>query len=127
VKRWLEELAGRCLWRPDVVDTISDQGHDAFDGLLVSLAIMFEALFILTTVDTGTRVARYILQEILKPIHPKLGSSTWLPGVVFSSAAISFLWGFWCTMVTFPRSGLCSGWLTSYWPLWRCRLALFTS
>jgi carbon starvation protein len=57
-------------------------------------AIMFEALFILTTVDTGTRVARYILQEILKPIHPRMASSTWLPGVFISGAIISFLWGY---------------------------------
>ena len=51
-------------------------------GYWYHFAIMFEALFILTTVDAGTRVARYILQEILKPVHPKLASSTWLPGVV---------------------------------------------
>jgi len=57
-------------------------------------AIMFEALFILTTVDTGTRVARYILQEILKVVHPKLASSTWLPAVIFSSGLISFFWGY---------------------------------
>ncbi len=57
-------------------------------------AIMFEALFILTTVDTGTRVARYILQEIMKYAHPKLGSSTWLPAVIFSGASISFFWGY---------------------------------
>ena len=63
-------------------------------GYWYHFAIMFEALFILTTVDTGTRVARYILQEILKPIHPKLGSSTWLPGVILSGSIISFLWGY---------------------------------
>ncbi len=57
-------------------------------------AIMFEALFILTTVDTGTRVARYVLQEMLKPIHPRLGSTTWVPGVLLSGAIISFLWGY---------------------------------
>lgn len=57
-------------------------------------AIMFEALFILTTVDTGTRVARYILQEILRYAHPRLGSGAWMPGVVFSGAAISFWWGY---------------------------------
>ncbi len=63
-------------------------------GYWYHFAIMFEALFILTTVDTGTRVARYILQEILKPIHPKFASSTWLPGVLLSGAIISFLWGY---------------------------------
>jgi len=55
---------------------------------------MFEALFILTTVDTGTRVARYILQEILKPIHPKLASSTWMPAVILSSGMVTCLWGY---------------------------------
>lgn len=57
-------------------------------------AIMFEALFILTTVDTGTRVARYILQEILKSLHPKFGSGTWMPGVILSGGLISFFWGY---------------------------------
>ncbi len=57
-------------------------------------AIMFEALFILTTVDTGTRVARYIFQEILTTVHPKFGSSTWMPGVILSGGGISFLWGY---------------------------------
>jgi carbon starvation protein len=57
-------------------------------------AIMFEALFILTTVDTGTRVARYILQEILKFVHPKFGSSSWMPGVIISGGGVSFLWGY---------------------------------
>jgi carbon starvation protein len=63
-------------------------------GYWYHFAIMFEALFILTTVDAGTRVARYILQEILKPVHPKLASGTWLPGVVLTGTIISFLWGY---------------------------------
>jgi carbon starvation protein len=57
-------------------------------------AIMFEALFILTTVDTGTRVARYILQELFRPLHPKLAQTTWMPGVILSGAIISALWGY---------------------------------
>jgi carbon starvation protein len=63
-------------------------------GYWYHFAIMFEALFILTTVDAGTRVARYILQEILKVVHPKLGSSTWMPAVLFSGGVISFFWGY---------------------------------
>jgi carbon starvation protein len=63
-------------------------------GYWYHFAIMFEALFILTTVDTGTRVARYILQEMLKPIHPKLASGTWLPGVLLTGTIISCLWGY---------------------------------
>jgi carbon starvation protein len=63
-------------------------------GYWYHFAIMFEALFILTTVDTGTRVARYILQEMLKTLHPKLGSSTWIPAVILSGGTITFLWGY---------------------------------
>jgi carbon starvation protein len=63
-------------------------------GYWYHFAIMFEALFILTTVDAGTRVARYILQELLKVVHPKLGSSSWMPAVLFSGGVISFLWGY---------------------------------
>ena len=57
-------------------------------------AIMFEALFILTTVDTGTRVARYILQEMIKFVNPRLGRTNWLPGIILCSAVISLLWGY---------------------------------
>jgi carbon starvation protein len=63
-------------------------------GYWYHFAIMFEALFILTTVDTGTRVARYILQEMLRTFHPKLGSSTWMPAVVLSGGTITLLWGY---------------------------------
>ncbi len=63
-------------------------------GYWYHFAIMFEALFILTTVDTGTRVARYVLQEMLKPINPRFASANWLPGVIISGSIISFLWGY---------------------------------
>ena len=55
-------------------------------------AIMFEALFILTTIDTGTRVARFILQEMLRPIHPSLGKGTSIPSVVLTSFLVSYSW-----------------------------------
>jgi carbon starvation protein len=70
------------------------RGMSHLMGYWYHFAIMFEALFILTTVDTGTRVARYILQEMLKVVHPKLGSSTWMPAVILSGGTISFLWGY---------------------------------
>ncbi|MDD5432485.1 MAG: carbon starvation protein A [Candidatus Omnitrophica bacterium] len=65
-------------------------------GYWYHFAIMFEALFILTTVDTGTRVARYILQEMIKTFNPraKLAKGTWIPGVIICGVVISFLWGY---------------------------------
>ncbi len=57
-------------------------------------AIMFEALFILTTIDTGTRVARFVVQELLGNAMPRLRDNNWLPGVWFTSALVTFAWGY---------------------------------
>jgi carbon starvation protein len=62
-------------------------------GYWYHFAIMFEALFILTTIDTGTRVARYAVQEVLGGIHPSFRKSTWQPGVWLTSALVCFAWG----------------------------------
>jgi carbon starvation protein len=56
-------------------------------------AIMFEALFILTTIDTGTRIARYLVQETMGRIHPALGSPAWLPGTMLASLVVTLGWG----------------------------------
>jgi len=69
-------------------------GMKTLMGYWYHFAIMFEALFILTTVDTGTRVARYILQEIIRPVNARLSSGTWLPGVLLTGGLISFSWGY---------------------------------
>jgi carbon starvation protein len=56
-------------------------------------AIMFEALFILTTIDTGTRIARFLLQEVMGNLHPQFGRTDWLPGSVFATAVVTAGWG----------------------------------
>ena len=55
-------------------------------------AIMFEALFILTTIDTGTRVARFLLGEFGGRFVRKLEQPNWLPGSILTSAAVVAAW-----------------------------------
>ncbi len=57
-------------------------------------AIMFEAVFILTAVDTGTRVGRYMLQEMLGKVIPKLEEKKWMPGIILTSALFTGAWGY---------------------------------
>jgi carbon starvation protein len=55
-------------------------------------AIMFEALFILTTIDAGTRIGRFLLQEIAGRVNPSLGRPGWWPGTIISAAIIVSAW-----------------------------------
>ena len=57
-------------------------------------AIMFEALFILTTIDTGTRIARFLLQEIGGKAWPQFGKQDWLPGTMVASLLAVAGWGY---------------------------------
>ncbi|MDB4985958.1 MAG: carbon starvation protein [Myxococcaceae bacterium] len=57
-------------------------------------AIMFEALFILTTVDTGTRVARFLVQEFFGKFSPKFARADWLPGSLISTSVVVLAWGY---------------------------------
>ncbi|AEF93844.1 carbon starvation protein CstA [Desulfotomaculum nigrificans CO-1-SRB] len=56
--------------------------------------IMFEALFILTTIDAGTRVGRYILQEMGGAVYKPLKNHNWWPGIIACSVLISLAWGY---------------------------------
>lgn len=70
-------------------------------------AIMFEALFILTTIDAGTRIARYVLQDTLGKFYKPLGRTNWLPGNLLTSAIIVFAWGYF----------IYTGTVSTIWPM----------
>ncbi len=70
-------------------------------------AIMFEALFILTAVDTGTRAGRYLLQEMVGRAIPKFSEKKWMPGIAITSLAFTALWGYL----------LYTGDITTIWPI----------
>jgi len=67
---------------------------DRLMGYWYHFAIMFEALFILTTVDAGTRVARYVLQEMLGNVHARFKDTAWLPGNLLATFLVVFGWGY---------------------------------
>ncbi|SDQ18013.1 carbon starvation CstA family protein [Leucobacter chromiiresistens] len=82
-------------------------GGTAMMGFWYHFAIMFEALFILTAVDAGTRVARFMLQDSLGNVMPKFGDNSWRPGVWITTAIMVAAWGSILIMgVTDPLGGI---------------------
>jgi carbon starvation protein len=69
-------------------------GMNTLMGYWYHYAIMFEALFILTTIDTGTRVARYVLQELLGKVHKPFATTTWMPGTLATTLIVVSAWGY---------------------------------
>jgi len=69
-------------------------GMDRLMGYWYHYAIMFEALFILTTIDTGTRVARYVLQELMGKVHKPFSNSAWMPGNLVTTFFVVLAWGY---------------------------------
>mgnify|MGYP001247226615 FL=1 len=72
-----------------------------------NFAVMFEAVFILTAIDAGTRVGRFFLQELVGKVSPRFNDKDWMPGIIITSIVFTSMWGYL----------VYTGNISSIWPL----------
>ena len=106
-----ETLVARTGGAPTLAIGMAEIFSGAFGNSLKAFfyhfAIMFEALFILTTVDAGTRVGRFMLQDTLGNVWKPIGRVSWKPGLWFTSAVVVAAWGYFLYVgVTDPLGGI---------------------